>query len=57
MAVIQPSSDPRATALAIAWEIASVAAFDGSEKSAKNRAALVGELAKAILDAIQPTCG
>ena len=51
--VIQPSSDIRATALAIAWDAASSAIIVGtannSPEEAKKRAALAAEIASALI--------
>jgi hypothetical protein len=53
---VEPSSDAKATAISVAWQIALHThvrvpnAADGSEAEAKGRAALVGELAKLILE-------
>jgi hypothetical protein len=52
---IQPSSDPRATAIAVAWAIADrTTVSDGgttSEQECKDLAGLVAELSRAILSA------
>lgn len=50
--VIQPSSDAKATAISVAWILANrieVKETD-SEKAAKRRAELIGELAGKILE-------
>jgi hypothetical protein len=56
---IQPSSDARATAIAVAWAIADRTTIsDGGANSAqesRDLAGLVAELAKKILPAAHPT--
>ena len=56
METIQPSSDIRATTIAIAWQIAqNIQWNDGSIEGAKKAAQLVGELAHAIYSAAHKT--
>jgi len=57
---IQPSSDARATAIAVAWAIADrTTVSDGGTNSAqesRDLAGLVAELSKQILSAANPKC-
>lgn len=56
---VQPSGDARATAIAVAYQLAGgfVLANDSAqrEESARRQAKLVGELARALLVATAPT--
>ena len=54
IALIQPSSDPKATAMAIAWQLCAHLEMRGPgcndpEVQTKKKAALIGSLAQAIL--------